>query len=91
MRSLKKGGTLAIAGIHLSEIPALNYQRDLFFERDLRSVTANTRSDGRDLLEAAVKCKVHVHTKTYPLADANLALQDLKADRINGTGVLRIY
>lgn len=90
MERLEKGGTLAIAGIHLSDVPAMNYERHLFHERDLRSVTCNTRDDGRGLLAEAARIPIRPHTTIYPLADANRALQDLKADRINGTGVLVI-
>lgn len=85
---LDRGGTLAVAGIHLSDIPALNYERFLFYERDLRSVTANTRDDGHGLLAEAAEIPIQPHITTYPLAEANRALEDLKDDRINGTGVL---
>ena len=85
---LDRGGTLAVAGIHLSDIPALDYERFLFYERDLRSVTANTREDGRGLLAEAAEIPIRPHITTYALAEANRALQDLKDDRINGTGVL---
>jgi alcohol dehydrogenase, propanol-preferring len=88
LEHLEKGGTLAVAGIHLSDVPPLNYERHLFYERDLRSVTANTRADGRGLLEAAAAIPIRPHPTVYPLAEANRALNDLKADRIAGTGVL---
>jgi propanol-preferring alcohol dehydrogenase len=88
MQALKKGGTLALAGIYVTPIPSLDYERDLFHERDLRSVTCNTREDGRDLLAEAAQIPIRPHVTTYPLRDANRALQDLKHDRINGTGVL---
>jgi propanol-preferring alcohol dehydrogenase len=90
LEKVTKGGTLAIAGIYLSDIPVLNYDRHLFFERDLRSVTANTREDGREFLAEAAAIHVRPHTTVYPLADANRALQDVKADRVNGTAVLTI-
>lgn len=85
---LEKGGTLVIGGIHLSPIPSLDYEKHLFYEKELRSVTANTRQDGFTLFQAAVKIPIISKTVTYPLEHANQALQDLKADRINGTGVL---
>lgn len=88
LEALKKGGTLAIAGIYLSAIPALDYEKHLFHERNIRSVTANTRSDGRRLLAEAVAAGVHPHVVCYPLSSANRALQDLKDDRISGTGIL---
>ena len=85
---LEKGGTLALAGIHMSQIPAMDYDTTLFFERDLRSVTANTRADGREFLAEAARVGVRPHVTTYALADANRALQDVAADRVNGTAVL---
>ena len=88
LTALRKAGTCAVAGIHVSQIPPLDYEAHLFYERDLRSVTANTRQDGRDLLAEAARIPIRPHTTLYPLADANRALQDLKADRINGTGIL---
>jgi propanol-preferring alcohol dehydrogenase len=87
---LDKGGTLAVAGIHLTDVPELNYQEHLFYERDLRSVTANTREDGRELLEVAAEIPIRPRVTTYPLDQANRALQDLQADRLNGTGVLTV-
>jgi alcohol dehydrogenase, propanol-preferring len=88
LRALKKGGTLSLAGIHMTPIPPLDYEKDLFFEKNLCSVTANTRSDGRELLQEAFQIPLRPHVILYPLSDANRALQDLKADRISGTGVL---
>jgi propanol-preferring alcohol dehydrogenase len=66
----------------------MDYERHLFYERNVCSVTANTRQDGRDLLAEAAQIPIRPHTAVYPLADANLALQNLKADRIRGSGVL---
>lgn len=88
LEKLDKGGTLALAGIYLSNIPELDYERSLFYERDLRSVTSNTRRDGEELLSVAAAIALRPHTSSYPLAEANRALQDLKADQIRGTGVL---
>ncbi len=88
LERLEKGGTLSLAGIHMTPIPQMDYKRYVFYERNIHSVTANTRQDGRDLLAEAAEIPIHAHTTTYDLADANRALQDLKADRINGTGVL---
>jgi len=90
LQALRKGGTLALAGIHMTDIPAMNYERCVFYERDIHSVTANTREDGRALLAEAAAIPIRPRTTSYPLADANRALQDLKSDRINGTGVLVI-
>ncbi|HID78088.1 MAG TPA: zinc-binding alcohol dehydrogenase family protein [Planctomycetaceae bacterium] len=88
LEGLKKGGTLALAGIHMSPIPEMDYERYVFYERDIRSVTCNTREDGRQLLAEAAQIPIRPHTTTYPLAEANRALQELKNDQINGTGVL---
>jgi propanol-preferring alcohol dehydrogenase len=88
LEKLEKGGTLALAGIYMTPIPAMDYQRYVFYERDIHSVTSNTRQDGRQLLAEAAAIPLRPHTTVYPLADANRALADLKADRISGTGVL---
>lgn len=90
LEKLRKGGTLSLAGIHMTDVPALNYQRHLFHERQVRSVTANTRADGRELLALAAQIPIRPQTTAYGLAEANRSLQDLKADRIDGTGVLVI-
>lgn len=90
LESLEKGGTLALAGIYMSEVPPLDYERHLFYERNVHSVTANTREDGRELLQEAAGIPIRPHVTTYPLQEANRALQDLKNDRINGTGVLTV-
>jgi len=90
LEKLKPGGTLVSAGIYMSSIPAMDYERHLFFERDIRTVTCNTREDGRRLLAEAAAVPIRPHTTLHPLAEANRALQDLKNDRINGTGVLVI-
>ena len=88
LRALDKGGTLAIAGIHLTPIPSLDYDRDLFHERTVRSVTANTKQDGLDLLQEAAAIPIRPHTVRFQLQDANRALQSLKAGTIQGAGVL---
>jgi propanol-preferring alcohol dehydrogenase len=90
LRALTSGGTLAVAGIHLSEIPALDYERDLFRERQLRSVTANTRADGEEFLALAGRIDLKVRTTHYPLADANQALRDLAHDALTGAAVLMV-
>ena len=90
LRALRRGGTLAIAGIHLSPIPAIDYDRDLFGERVIRSVTANTKQDGLDLLRDAAAIPIRPHTQRFRLEDANAALQALKAGTIRGAGVLKV-
>ena len=88
--ALDRGGTLAIAGIHLSDIPVLNYQRHLFQERQIRSVTSNTRADARDFLEFAGRHRIEVTTPQYPLDQADRALGDLADGRIAGAAVLLV-
>lgn len=88
MAALDRGGTLAIAGIHLTDIPPLNYQRHLFQDRQLRSVTANTRVQAREFLEFAAQHRLHVETTDYPLETADRALQDLAEGRVTGAAVL---
>jgi propanol-preferring alcohol dehydrogenase len=88
LRALAPGGTLAVAGIHLSDVPALRYGEHLFQERTLRSVTANTRADGRALFALAARHRLRVRTTPYPLAGADGALRDLAADRVVGAAVL---
>lgn len=88
LAALDRGGTLAIAGIHLSDIPVLNYERHLFEERTLCSVTANTRRDGEEFLGLAARIPVRVSTTAYGLDQADQALRDLAHDRVTGAAVL---
>jgi propanol-preferring alcohol dehydrogenase len=90
LEKLEKGGTLALAGIYMTPVPQLDYEKHLFYERNVHSVTANTRADGQELLAEAAQIPIRPHVTTYALAEANRALQELKADRISGTGVLVI-
>ena len=90
LRALERGGTVALAGIHMTPIPTMNYDRDLFGERVIRSVTANTRQDGVELLEHAAAIPIRSHTQRFTLEEANLALQQLKAGTIKGAAVLAI-
>jgi len=90
LEALDRGGTLAVAGIYLTETPPLDYQRHLFQERRLRSVTANTRDDGRQLLQLAAQIHMHVTASPYPFERANDALRDLAHDRVDGAAVLMI-
>ncbi|MCV7075440.1 zinc-binding alcohol dehydrogenase family protein [Mycobacterium szulgai] len=90
LEALDRGGTLAVAGIHLTDIPALNYQRHLFQERQIRSVTSNTRADARAFLDFAAQHHIEVTTPEYPLGHADRALSDLSAGRIAGAAVLLV-
>jgi propanol-preferring alcohol dehydrogenase len=89
LRALDRGATLAVAGIWLSDIPALNYADALFEERRLRSVTANTRRDGEEFLLLAERLRVRPTTVAYPMAEAPRALADLAHGRFAGAAVLR--
>jgi propanol-preferring alcohol dehydrogenase len=88
LRRLARGGTLALAGIYMTPTPPLEYERDLFYERQVRSVTANTRADGEALLTEAAAIPVRLATTTFPLTDANDALAALKRGAFAGSGVL---
>jgi propanol-preferring alcohol dehydrogenase len=88
LAALDRGGTVAIAGIYLSDVPSLNYQTHLFEERTLRSVTANTRHDGEEFLAEAARIGLHVSAVAYPMDQADAALRDLSHDRVNGAAVL---
>lgn len=90
LEALDMGGTLAVAGIYLTDIPTLNYERHLFHEKNLCSVTANTREDGEQLLKLATQVPLKPHTMSFPLSEANRALLMLKQDQIQGSGVLVI-
>jgi propanol-preferring alcohol dehydrogenase len=88
LAALDRGGTLAIAGIYLTDIPALSYERHLFQERQLRSVTSNTREDAREFLGFAQSHRLSVTVHQYALDSADRALEDLKAGRFDGAAVL---
>lgn len=80
---------MALAGIHMSPIPPLDYDL-LYGERILRSVANNARQDGEDFLYAAAEIPIHVETQVFPLRDANRVLNPLKNDAIRGAAVLKI-
>jgi alcohol dehydrogenase, propanol-preferring len=88
LAALHGGGTLAVAGIHLSDIPVLDYDRHLFRERTLTSVTANTRADGEELLALAHRLDVRATVTTYPFARTDEALDDLASGRLTGSAVV---
>ncbi|MCL6091598.1 MAG: zinc-dependent alcohol dehydrogenase family protein [Actinobacteria bacterium] len=88
LEALERGGTLAVAGVHLTDIPSLNYQADLFQERTLTSVTANTRADGEEMLATATRLRVHATTVSYPFDKVDQALSDLAHDKVNGAAVI---
>lgn len=88
LRALRKGGVVVLAGIHMTPIPAMEYGPHLFHEKTLLSVEANTRQDGEDLLREAAEIPIQPSVTPFPLEAANEALAQLKADRLDGTGVL---
>jgi len=88
LRALRKGGTVALAGIHMSPVPAMSYEEHLFHEKTLTSVEANTRADGEALLAIAAAVPIRPRRVLFDLADANRALATLKHDGIDGTGIL---
>jgi alcohol dehydrogenase, propanol-preferring len=90
LRALDRGGVLSIAGIHLSDVPPLNYARELFEEREVRSVTANTRADGEEFLRLAAALGVRPTVDPRPFEAADQALRDLAADHVNGAAVLTV-
>jgi len=89
LRVLKRGGTVALGGIHMSPIPQFDYSL-LYWERVVRSVANNTRADGQDFLKIAAAIPIHTQVREFPLEQANEALQALKNDAIRGAAVLKI-
>jgi propanol-preferring alcohol dehydrogenase len=89
LQTLKKAGTLVLGGIHMSPIPSFPYEL-LYHERVVRSVANNTRQDGMDFLKVAAEIPIQTQVQTFPLEQANTALQALKHDAIRGAGVLTV-
>jgi len=87
LRAVRKGGTVVCAGIHMSDIPSFPYSI-LWGERVVRSVANLTRRDGEEFLALAPQVPVRTEVHAYPLEDANRALDDLRAGRFTGAGVL---
>ena len=90
LEALDADGTLVVAGIHLSDVPTLDYQRHLFRERTLTSVTSNTRADGDDLLRLAVTLGVRPRVTVYPFLETPTALDDLESGRLAGAAVVAV-
>lgn len=88
LAATKRGGTVVLAGIHMSDIPAMNYDADLFNERDLRTVTANTRDDGTTFLALAHNLSLTPTVTTYPFTSVDKALCDLRAGNASGSIVM---
>lgn len=87
LKTLRKGGRVVCAGIHMSDIPSFPYA-DLWNERQVMSVANLTRQDGADFFPLAQKAHVRTHTTPYPIEKANEALVDLRAGRLKGAAVL---
>jgi propanol-preferring alcohol dehydrogenase len=90
LRALDRGGTLSIAGVHLSDVPSLSYAEHLFEERTITSVTANTRADGIALLALASEIPLRPEVTAYGFDEVDQALADLAADRVVGTAVVTV-
>ena len=90
LKLLNRGGTLALAGIYMTPIPKLDYEQDLYYEKTVRSVTASTRQDGRELLDLAARIPLLPKVQLFPLEEANRVLQLLKDGQIDGAGVLTV-
>jgi propanol-preferring alcohol dehydrogenase len=91
LTALDRGATLAIAGIHSSDVPVLDYRRHLFFERKITSVTANTRRDGEEFLSIAAQIPIAVTTTMFSFEEADVALEALRRGRVSGAAVLRVH
>lgn len=90
LEATKPGGTVVIAGIHLSDVPVLSYEDHLFHERDLRSVTSNTRADGREFLRLAAALNLRPAVTTYGFDRVDVALADLRDGRASGSLVIAL-
>jgi len=90
LRHLDKGGTHALAGIYMTPIPEMDYNRYLYHEKVLRSVANATRQDGEDLLKIAAEIPIRTTTTIFSLEEANTALNLLKHSRFDGAAVLKV-
>ena len=88
LKSIAKGGIVAINAIHLDRIPQFDYDSMLWEERSLRSVANMTRQDGRDFLKVAAEINLKPAVQTFPLAQANEALRTIYEDRSESSVVL---
>ncbi|MGO4784723.1 zinc-dependent alcohol dehydrogenase family protein [Cryobacterium sp. W22_MBD10_FK3] len=88
LAATKPGGTVVVAGIHISDIPALSYEEHLFHERDLRSVTGNTRADGQEFLRLAAHLRLRPTVTTYGFGQVAAAVDDLRSGRASGSLVI---
>ncbi len=89
LSALDRSGTLAVAGIHVTAPGQLDYQRDLFNEKTLTTITANTRRDGDEFLDLAGRIQLAISTQSFPLEKADKALAALATGNVGGAAVLR--
>ena len=87
LKAVRKGGRVVCAGIHMSDIPSFPY-RILWEERQIVSVANLTRNDGVEFFEIVPRVGIVTETTEYSLAEANIALDDLRSGRLNGAAVL---
>ena len=90
LRALRRGGTVALAGIYMTPIPEIDYGALLYHEKTVRSVANSTRRDAEELLRMAAAIPIRTQVQTFPLEEANRALRLLKQDRIRGAAVLHV-
>jgi len=90
LANTERGGTVALAGIYMTPIPEMDYQKYIYHERTLRSVANATRQDGEELLEIAAEIPIRTTTQLFPLEEANRVLRLLKQGKISGAAVLKI-
>ncbi len=90
LEAVRWGGTVSSAAIHMSKIPSIDYDTQLFGERTLRSTTASTRQDGEDLLALAAEGQIHTHVRVFPFEQVHEGLSSIVADEIQGSAVLRV-
>ncbi|MFH8250186.1 zinc-binding alcohol dehydrogenase family protein [Microbacterium sp. B2969] len=88
LRATTRGGTVVLAGIHMTDVPTLDYSADLFYERDLRTVTANTRADGAAFLRLAETLRLAPTVREYAFEDVHAAIDDLRSGRARGSLVM---
>ena len=88
LAAVRKGGVVVCAGIHMTDIPSMTYAEHLFLERDLRTVTANTRADGDEFLRLARTLDLRPTATPYPFGRAAEAVDDLRSGRASGSLVL---
>ena len=88
LAALDRQGTLVLAGIHVSDVPTLDYRRHLFLEKRLTSVTANTRADGEELFRLVSALGIRPRVTRYPLLEADRALDALATGVVTGVAVL---